>query len=123
MIGIGLNAFCGTDGQDASGLELSVFDVSTPSAVRRSAGLVLGARGSGSEAAMERKAVFWDDGLLGVPVIEVNWSRGSSEAELAFSGAGFFRQEGEMLQVSGRISHREWIPDACLTTSPSFANV
>lgn len=122
LIGVGFDATDEGSFGFFQGVQVSLFDVLDPKKMRRTANIVLGARGTSSEATLDHHAFYFDpsEQLLAIPMLELERPEGSANfvygMELVFSGAVFFHLKGEELEEQARISHAEWIPQACLSS-------
>ena len=119
LIGLGYAADDQGDFSLYQGLQVSLFDVSDPRHMQQLAVKVHGERGSYSEATTNHHAFYHDPSseTFAVPMVELtgkgSQKGGESARELAFSGAVFYKIQGQELVERGRVSHSDWIPSSC----------
>lgn len=119
LVGVGFDAFDMGEFAWYQGVQVSLFDVTDPLAMKRIDNKIIGDRGSSSEVTADHKAFFFDQesSLMAIPVIELAGAqKGSSDygQVLAFSGAIVYNV-GDQLNEIARISHQNLIPEACRT--------
>jgi len=105
MVGVGWDALDLGSVARITGVQVSLFDVADPKAMRRVDNKVHGDSGSYSEVNYNHQA-FWFDPtrkLMGVPLREV----GSAYGQTVFSGAVIYRVDRDALAEVARISHED----------------
>lgn len=112
MIGLGYDT--ADDGEQAltQGVQVSLFDTAKPENLSRLDVKTHGGRFSFSDAVHDHRAFFADAerGAYAFPLVERSVS-----GTLAFSGAAFYTVKDDRLQEQGRITHKAWIPQICLS--------
>lgn len=108
LLGIGQDTeageFEGREFVSTKGLKLAIFDVSNVNKPKEKYSVVLGSRGSWSEALYDHKAVFFHKGVLAVPA---GLTKGKDwDVNLYFQGALFYAINAEKgIEELGRIAH------------------
>ena len=108
LLGIGQDTeageFEGREFISTKGLKLAIFDVSNVNKPKEKYSVVLGSRGSWSEALYDHKAVFFHKGVLAVPA---GLTKGKDwDVNLYFQGALFYAINAEKgIEELGRIAH------------------
>jgi inhibitor of cysteine peptidase len=130
MAGVGYDALEAGSNQDFAwfqGIQLSLFDISNPLAMNRLDNVVLGDRGSYSEATSNSHAFFYDpvEKIMSVPVTLLKNLEGkngswSTEPKPTFSGAIFYSVANNKLEELTRISHSSWLPSSCISVANRF---
>ena len=130
LIGLGFDAIEQGSFALYQGLQLSLFNVSNPKDMTRSAVKIFGSRGSSSNATNDHRAFFLDaqQGIIGFPVqlnLTCTESNPACSEQLAaipgifkhrnfMSGAALVSIEGEKYGAERFISHTDLLPQNCL---------
>jgi hypothetical protein len=119
LVGVGFDADDQGEFAWYQGLQVSLFDVSSPLAPQRLDNVVVGQRGSYSDVTSDHHAFYFDAGrhLVGIPAVELvgKEAAGGPElaGELAFSGAILYRVDDTKLVETARVTHRDLVPEEC----------
>jgi hypothetical protein len=122
LLGVGFDAQDQGDYSLFQGVKISLFGIADPTHISElQTPLIYGIRGSSSEVAVDPKAFFYDSqsGLIGVPIIALK-EAGEWGTARDFSGALILKLKGSGLSEAARISHVEWVADACRSELDSW---
>jgi hypothetical protein len=122
LLGVGFDAQDQGDFSLFQGVKISLFGIADPTHINElQAPFIYGIRGSSSEVAVDPKAFFFDSqaGLIGVPIIALK-EAGEWGTARDFSGALILKLQGSTLSEAARISHVEWVSDACRSELDSW---
>ena len=118
LVGVGFDAF--DQGRFAlyQGIQVSLFDVQDPRQMKRTDNIVIGGRGSNSEATANHHAFYFDSSrmMVGIPIVELQENDPENrriQESVVFTGAILFGIEGDQLEERYRLSHESWIPQSC----------
>ena len=118
MVGVGFDA----DDQGTfawfQGIQISLFNIKDPEKLTRLDVKTLGVRGSYSDSTSDAHAFYFDPehARIGVPIVELSGGSGLDSTygnTLAFSGAVIYGVGGGTLEEKVRLTHSDWIPEAC----------
>jgi inhibitor of cysteine peptidase len=122
LLGVGFDALDQGDYSLFQGVKISLFGIADPTHINElQTPKIYGIRGSSSEVAVDPKAFFYDSqsGLIGVPIIALK-EAGEWGTARDFSGAVILKLKGSGFSEAARISHVEWIADACRSELDSW---
>jgi hypothetical protein len=100
------------------GIQVSLFDISKPTGLKRLDVKVHGGSGSHSFATSDHRAIMYDaeTGMIGLPISETtrnNQADGGISSDKNFSGAVFYRLSQDKLSFQTNITHQDLVSDAC----------
>ncbi len=123
MMGVGFDAHEMTGFAWFQGIQLSLFDISSPLKMDRIDNVVLGDRGSFSEATSNHHAYYFDreNDLVALPIVELVRSHENAAPyeygdRLAFVGAKVFAVK-DKITLQAALSHQDLLPLGCAKTT------
>lgn len=131
LVGLGFDALEQGSFALYQGLQVSLFDTQDSTQMKRLDVDILGVRGSSSAATTDHRAFFMDqsEALFGFPISEIKDCWGGiacaqrfavddeSTREKNFSGAVFYKVQGDKLGEEIRVTHTDHMSESCARSS------